>query len=131
MTESDFSKKGGGKNPHKQYLSIYKPMINESHELWNDNVTEEAVMNQHFQLFRNAIRAKDKYNYVLYICPKDREDLEKSFSCFKSKYLNKNIDRIKYIYWEDLINIAELHDLDMTSFVDKYFGYKNANPSSL
>lgn len=129
-TETNFSEKGGGKNPHKQYLSIYEPMINESQELWTDNVTEEAVMEQHFQLFRNAIRAKDKNNYVLYICPKDREDLEESFNCFKSKYLNKNIDRIKYVYWENLIKIAELNHLDMTSFVDKYFGYKKANPDA-
>ena len=122
-TEPSFSKSGGGQNPSKQFMEIYKPFIDSNKDLWKREITEKDVMKDYYQLFRNAMRANTEGKYVLFICPKDREDLEKDFMEFKDKFLKKE-GLIRYVYWEDLISKAKSQNVNMDSFENKYFGYK-------
>ncbi len=127
-TEQSFSKSGGGKNPTKQFKDIYKPIIDGNKDLWKCEITEKDVMEDYYQLFRNAMRAKTERKYVLFICPKDREDLKNNFIEFKNNFL-ENDEMIRYVYWEDLISKAKSQNVNMDSFEEKYFGYKICNSS--
>lgn len=129
-SEQCFGKSGGGKNPTQKFEKKYKPLFEGSPGLWKCKVSEKSVMKNYYQLFRNAIKAQPGKNYVLFICPEDRTDLEKSFLDFKDKFLMDD-EMIQYVYWEDLIRISESLKFNMDSFKKKYFGYKNENPASL
>lgn len=123
-TENDFSKKSEASSP-TQFKDVYVPLINNCSHLWKKEIDENGFMKEHFQLFRNAIRATDNNKFVFFICPEDHEDLKKSYDCFKEEYIKDNVSNIRYITWEELISHAQKMGLDVGSFEEKYFGYKS------
>ena len=98
-------------------------MIDGAWDLWKDNVSEDAVMNKYYQLFRNASKAKKGKSYVLFICPKDNCRLKKQYDDFRRKFMKEN-DVVQYVFWEDLVDVASKIGVDTCEFKKKYFGYK-------
>jgi hypothetical protein len=122
-TEKDFTKQCKTKTKN-HFKKQYSGMIAECSHLWKEKVKEDDFMKQYFQLFRNVIRARTDNDYVLFICPKDRDDLEESFDSFKKFYLKDDIQNIQYIYWESLIENAKKIGVDVSEFEGRYFMYK-------
>lgn len=123
-TERKFSKSSSCKNPQKRYNEVYKTLIKNTQDLWTSKVSEKTVMHQYYQLFRNASKAKKGKSYVLFICPKDREDLKHNYDEFSRELLINENDMIQYVYWEQLIDVAVKKGVDLSEFINKYFGYK-------
>lgn len=123
-SERNFSKSGGGSDPHNQYETIYRPMIESTKELWKGAISENAIMNDCFQLFRNALRAVDVNHYVMFICPNDRTDLYKSYSNFRNKYMKDTVKNVMFVTWESLIEQLNTLGYFPEEFSKKYFGYK-------
>ena len=98
-------------------------MIDGAWDLWKDNVSEDAVMNKYYQLFRNALKAKKGKSYVLFICPRDNCGLKKQYDDFRRIFMKEN-DVVQYVFWEDLVDVASKIGVDMCEFKKKYFGYK-------
>lgn len=122
-TEEDFAKQCKTKT-EKHFQKQYSGMIAECSHLWKTEVKEDDFMNHYFQLFRNVIRARTDNDYVLFICPKDRDDLKESFDSFKKIYLKDDIQNIQYVYWESLIENAKKIGVDVSEFEGRYFMYK-------
>lgn len=121
-TEKTFTKKSRCKNPKERYEKVYKPIIM-AQKLWTDDVSEDAVMNEYYQLFHNASKAKKDKSYVLFICPKDNCSLKKQYDDFRRKFMKEN-DVVQYVFWEDLVDAASKMGEDMSEFETKYFGYR-------
>lgn len=122
-TEEDFAKQCKTKRKN-HFQSQYSGMIAECSHLWKREVKEDDFMNHYFQLFRNAIRARTNNDYVLFICPKDRDDLHESFDLFKKKYLKDGIQNIQFVSWESLGERAKEIKIDVTEFEKRYLMWK-------
>ena len=55
---------------------------------------------------------------------KDREDLKHNYDEFSRELLINENDMIQYVYWEQLIDMAVKKGVDLSEFINKYFGYK-------
>lgn len=131
-TESDFNKKGMVKEKddnrrYAHYHDIYAQMVKECNilkkEIEKDSGFEKSFMDEHYQLFRNTIRAREKNRYVLFIAPNDREDLKKSYESFRKKYVKDGIHTVKFVAWEELIRKSRELAIDINEFEKRYFGY--------
>lgn len=123
-TEGNFGDKSNASSP-THFTDVYVPLIKKCSHLWKREIDETGFMKKHYQLFRNVLRATDENKYVFFICPKDREDLKKSYDNFKNEYIKESVSNIGYITWEELISHAQEIGLDVSNFDKKYFGYKS------
>lgn len=124
-TEREFSKKSSAKDPHAQYESIYKPMIENTKELFiGETISEQDFNNEYYQLARNSIRATSADKHVFFVCPKEHEELINQFVEFSDKYLTeKGKERIKLITWEDLVQDAYRLGINVNEFANRYLAF--------
>lgn len=124
-TEREFSKKSSAKDPHAQYESIYKPMIEKTKELFiGETISEQDFNNEYYQLARNSIRATSADKHVFFVCPKEHEELINQFVEFSDKYLTeKGKERIKLITWEDLVQDAYRLGINVAEFANRYLAF--------
>ena len=124
-TEREFSKKSSAKDPHAQYESIYKPMIENTKELFiGETISEQDFNNEYYQLARNSIRATSANKHVFFVCPKEHEELINQFVEFSDKCLTeKGKERIKLITWEDLVQDAYRLGINVNEFANRYLAF--------
>lgn len=124
-TEREFSQKSSAKDPHAQYESIYKPMIENTKELFiGETISEQDFNNDYYQLARNSIRATSADKHVFFVCPKEHEELINQFVEFSDKYLTeKGKERIKLITWEDLVQDAYRLGINVNEFANRYLAF--------
>jgi hypothetical protein len=124
-TEREFSQKSSAKDPHAQYESIYKPMIENTKELFiGETISEQDFNNEYYQLARNSIRATSADKHVFFVCPKEHEELINQFVEFSDKYLTeKGKERIKLITWEDLVQDAYRLGINVNEFANRYLAF--------
>lgn len=124
-TEREFSKKSSAKDPHAQYESIYKPMIENTKEFFiGETISEQDFNNEYYQLARNSIRATSADKHVFFVCPKEHEELINQFVEFSDKYLTeKGKERIKLITWEDLVQDAYRLGINVNEFANRYLAF--------
>ena len=124
-TEREFSQKSSAKDPHAQYESIYKPMIENTKELFiGETISEQDFNNEYYQLARNSIRATSADKHVFFVCPKEHEELINQFVEFSDKYLTeKGKERIKLITWEDLVQDAYRLGINVNEFANRYLDF--------
>jgi hypothetical protein len=124
-TEREFSQKSSAKDPHAQYESIYKPMIENTKELFiGETLSEQDFNNEYYQLARNSIRATSADKHVFFVCPKEHEELINQFVEFSDKYLTeKGKERIKLITWEDLVQDAYRLGINVNEFANRYLAF--------
>lgn len=120
-TEQNFGKECKAQND-SHFDNQYRSMVDACSNIWKKPVKESDFMSKYFQLFRNALRAKTPNRYVLFICPKERDDLRMSFELFKNDYIKDDCTNIKYVTWEELMFAAEKYGLDVKEFNERYFG---------
>ena len=115
----------------KKFNDIYLDMIKNCHYnfpfmLHNSMDDKMQAFYKQYQINRNILYAKTSNDYVLFITPKANTELNEGRNYISSLATTLNTDRIRNIYWEDLIDIT----LDVTSNSGelyeyyKYFKYK-------
>jgi hypothetical protein len=127
--EEAFTRKTNSKRLEAREI-LYKERI-EKNPLFKSIDVADAI-NHEYQLFRNALSAGNIgkiRSYVLFICPKDRKNLEEQYLQFEEKCLNKS-KFVQFVYWEDLICSAKQKGVNVDDFWKRYFGWKNDNITS-
>lgn len=126
-TEEKFSKKSSAKNPHVRFISVYKPMIELSKDIFIDGtISEEDFNKKYYQLARNAIRATTSDKHVFFIYPQKHDGLKKQFKEFSDNCLTaEGKKRVKSLTWEKLVQDAESLNLDYKHFKERYLDFIN------
>lgn len=124
-TEEWFAKKSSAKDPHKQYSSVYKPMIDKAKDIFVDGtINEEDFNTKYYQLARNAIRATSREKHVFFICPNKNENLVKQFQEFSRKCLtDEGRKRVRLLTWEDIVQHATDLGINVTDFKNRYLAF--------
>ena len=127
-TEEEFSRKSSAKNPHEQYESIYKPMIEKAKDIFIGGAINEKDFNtKYYQLARNAIRAISAEKHAFFVCPENHDKLVQQFNEFKSCLTDDGKKRVRLIYWEDIVRDAKEIGIDVTSFKNRYLPWMNTD----
>lgn len=120
-TEEQFSRKSSAENPHVRYESIYKPMIEKAKDIFKNGIINENDFNtKYYQLARNAIRAISAEKYVFFVCPKNHDKLVQQIEEFSDCLTGDGKERVRPIYWEDIVRDAKEIGIDVTSFKNRY-----------
>ena len=125
-TEEQFSRKSSAKNPHAQYESIYKPMIEKAKDIFeNGTINENDFNTKYYQLARNSIRAISTEKHVFFVCPENHDKLVQQFNEFKSCLTKEGTERVRLITWEKIVKYAEKDEIgiDVTSFKNRYLAF--------
>lgn len=124
-TEEWFAKSSSAKDPHKQYKTVYKPMIDKAKDIFvNGSISESDFNTKYYQLARNAIRATSPDKHVFFICPKANENLMIQFSQFSTECLTEEgRKRVKLINWEDIVQDAYRLGIDINDFNNRYLAF--------
>ena len=153
FTEAEFgsvSLETDGKKYLDKYKNIYMPMLSEG--LYCTSPDEESGLcpcletgvltdlcsrqdscaikefYRYYQIRRNILYAKKNGDYVLFLTPRENDNLDEGRAYIEYYAKQHNTDRIRNIYWEDLLDATlqvvscEPGLLDYyTKFKDKYF----------
>ena len=125
-TEREFSQKSSAKDPHAQYESIYKPMIEKAKDIFeNGTINENDFNTKYYQLARNSIRAISTEKHVFFVCPENHDKLVQQFNEFKSCLTKEGTERVRLITWEKIVKYAEKDEIgiDVTSFKNRYLAF--------
>ena len=124
-TEDKFAESSSAKNPHEQFLCVYKPMIEKAKEIFVDGAISETDFNtMYYQLARNAMRATSPDKHVFFICPKEHEELIQQFKEFSDKCLtDEGKNRVKLITWEDIVQDAYRLGINIEDFNNRYLAF--------
>lgn len=127
-TENCFNKKCGAK-PQKwdERRKMYQNLVNNTLWLWNDKVHNDIptfvdqCINNHYQLFRNALSADTENSYTFFICPEGRKNLKNSYVKFVNEYMSdEGKKHVIFLSWEKLIDAAREEYSDMQKFFDDF-----------
>ena len=120
-TEEWFAKSSSAKDPHEQYKSVYKPMIDKAKDIFANGSISESVFNtKYYQLARNAIRATSSGKHVFFICPRANENLMNQFDQFSKCLTDEGRKRVKLITWGDIVQDAYRLGIDINAFNNRY-----------
>lgn len=125
FTEEWFAKTSSSKNPHLQYESVYKPMIEKAKDIFKDGIINENDFNtKYYQLARNAIRAISPDKHVFFICPRSNENLLIQFNQFSNECLtDEGRNRIRLLTWDDLVHDAYHLGINVADFNNRYLAF--------
>jgi hypothetical protein len=127
-TEEEFSRKSSAKNPHEQYESIYKPMIEKAKDIFIGGAINEKDFNtKYYQLARNAIRAISAEKHAFFVCPENHDKLVQQFNEFKSCLTEEGTNRVRLITWEDILRKAKKAGIDVTNFKKRYLPWMDTD----
>lgn len=106
-TEYGFGKSKGSSNRHQlKFIQCYEKCINENGiENYIDQkyLTVDFFLNN-YQLMRNLIHLYRKNQIIMFLYPKGNTKVDEEAKLFKDILINSNaLDRVKIVYWEDLI----------------------------
>ena len=113
-TEYGFGRAKKDERHKTKFDTIYKKELGDKHNALQTNPDCEEFLNK-YQLYRNAIRIKDKNKYLILLYPEHNGVADKQAKEFiKEKINNEFRDNVKKIYWEDIAN-------EDTELYRKYF----------
>ena len=124
-TEAEFSKRSSSKEPHIQYVEIYKKLIEECEGIFTEGgINEDDFNGKYYQLARNSIRVTSNDKHVFFVCPKAHEDLIKQFVIFSQSCLTDYArGLIQLVTWEELLSCAEDNNIETTDFRNRYLSF--------
>lgn len=101
-TEDGFGRAVKDEKHKTNFDTIYKKELGDKHNALQTNPNCEEFLNK-YQLYRNAIRIKDKNKYLILLYPKHNEVADRQAQKFINEKINKEFrDNVQIIYWEDI-----------------------------
>lgn len=113
-TEYGFGRAKKDERHKTKFDTIYKKELGDKHNALQTNPDCEEFLNK-YQLYRNAIRIKDKNKYLILLYPELNKVADKQAKEFiKEKINNEFRDNVQIIYWEKIAD-------EDTELYRKYF----------
>ena len=101
-TEYGFGRAKKDERHKTKFDTIYKKELGDKHNALQTNPDCEEFLNK-YQLYRNAIRIKDKNKYLILLYPEHNEVANRQAQKFRDEKINKEFrDNVKIIYWEEI-----------------------------
>lgn len=113
-TENGFGRAKKDEKHKTKFDTIYKKELGDKHNALQTNPDCEKFLNK-YQLYRNAIRIKDKNKYLILLYPKGNEVVDRQAKNFVQEKISDEFrNNVKIIHWEDIVDKS-------TELYRKYF----------
>lgn len=113
-TEYGFGRAKKDERHKTKFDTIYKKELGDKHNALQTNPDCEEFLKK-YQLYRNAIRIKDKNKYLILLYPKGNEVVDKQADRFVQEKISDEFrNNVKKIHWEEIVDKS-------TELYRKYF----------
>lgn len=113
-TENGFGRAKKDEKHITKFDTIYKKELGDKHNALQTNPDCEEFLKK-YQLYRNAIRIKDKNKYLILLYPEGNEVVDRQAKEFVQKKISDEFsNNVKIIHWEEIVDKS-------TKLYRKYF----------
>ncbi len=95
FTENGFGKAANDDRHNAKIKDLYIPLINQS--------VDTSVVQKHYQLFRNIIRANSTKKTVIFITDKNNPATQKNIADFRKSYLTGCKGCVRFLTWQKVV----------------------------